>query len=86
MNKQTNNQTKERTNEQTNERTNKRTNKQTNERTNKRTNKQTKNTTISISPLVVSRTLSAVQSFDVERKGRHQTTTTPSETREGGAI
>ena len=43
-----------------------------------------KNTTISISPLVVSWTLSAIQSFDVERKRRHQTTTTPSETREGG--
>jgi hypothetical protein len=42
------------------------------------------NTTINISPLVVSWTLSAVQSFDVKRKRRHQTTTTPSETREGG--
>ncbi len=45
-----------------------------------------KNTTISIGPLVVSWTLSAVQSFDVELKLRHQTTTTPSETREGGPI
>ena len=56
------------------------------------TNKETweggkyNNTTISISPLVMSWTLSAVQSFDVERKRRHQTLTTPSETRERGAI
>ena len=45
-----------------------------------------KNTTISINPLVVSWTLLDVQSFDVERKQRNQTTTTPSETQEGGAI